>query len=83
MFLNTHFQGFLEFAIYFSIAVSTYDLLSCDSDFFSACWWNLMFFTILALKSSKPLRGKGQLVPSTVYSQEPGRFMFVNKSVCV
>lgn len=36
----------------------TYDLLSCDRDFFSACWWNLMFFTILALKSSNPLEGK-------------------------
>lgn len=33
----------------------TYDLLSCDKDFFSACWWNLMFFTMLALNSSKPL----------------------------
>lgn len=33
----------------------TYDLLSWDRDFFSACWWNLIFFTMLALKSSKPL----------------------------
>lgn len=38
--------------------VKTYDLLSCDKDFFSACWWDLMFFTILALKSSNPLQGR-------------------------
>ena len=33
----------------------TYDRLSCCKDFFSAFWWNFMFFLRVALKSSKPL----------------------------
>lgn len=45
---------------------NTYDLLSCDRDFLSACWWNLMFFTILALNSSNPLEStSGAVVIST------------------
>lgn len=40
--------------------VNTYDLLSCERDFFSACWWNLIFLTILALKSSNPLEGRNR-----------------------
>lgn len=44
---------------------NTYDLLSCDRDFLSACWWNLIFFTILALKSSNPLETRTNMSTTT------------------
>lgn len=42
-------------AVFVFPTLNTYDRLSWDRDFSSACWYIMVFFIMLALKSSNPL----------------------------